>query len=171
MVVWIIGLSGSGKTTLAEKIIKDANEIGLKPVLIDGDSVRDIFNNDLGYSMEDRLKNAYRICNLGKFLSDQGFCVVCSILSIFPDTRDWNRKNIKNYYEVFIDTPIEILIERDPKKLYKKYKSGEIKNVVGMDIDFPAPINADLKIINDGSREKLLDNSKKIIEFLKPKSS
>ena len=97
MVVWIIGLSGSGKTTLAEKIIKDANEIGLKPVLIDGDSVRDIFNNDLGYSMEDRLKNAYRICNLGKFLSDQGFCVVCSILSIFPDTRDWNRKNFKNY--------------------------------------------------------------------------
>ena len=171
MVVWIIGLSGSGKTTLAEKIIKDANEIGLKPVLIDGDSVRDIFNNDLGYSMEDRLKNAYRICNLGKFLSDQGFCVVCSILSIFPDTRDWNRKNIKNYYEVFIDTPIEILIERDPKKLYKNYKSGEIKNVVGMDIDFPAPINADLKIINDGSREKLLDNSKKIVEFLKHRSS
>lgn len=171
MVVWIIGLSGSGKTTLAEKIIKDANEIGLKPVLVDGDIIRDIFNNDLGYSMVDRLKNAYRICHLGKFLSDQGFCVVCSILSIFPETRDWNRKNIKNYYEVFIDTPIEVLMERDSKKLYKKYRSGEIKNVVGMDIDFPAPINADLTIINDGSKEKLLENSKKIIEFLNHTSS
>ena len=112
MVIWLIGLSGAGKSTLANEIVAGANSERNNTILLDGDVIREIFGNDLGYSMEERLKNAERICQLGKFLDSQGFNVVTAILSLFPENREWNRKNIENYYEVFIDTPIDSLIDR-----------------------------------------------------------
>ena len=166
MVLWLIGLSGTGKTTLAREVITGVNKETRNTILIDGDMIREIFGNDLGYSTEDRLLNAQRICQLGKFLDDQGINVVCAILSIFPETREWNRKNIENYYEVFIDTPIEVLIQRDSKGIYGKYKLGEITEVAGMDIKFPIPDNADLVIENSKSKEELLNYAKPIIAKL-----
>ena len=164
MIIWLIGLSGSGKTTLAREIVAGANREYRNTILIDGDVIREIFGNDLDYSMDDRLLNARRICQLGKFLDAQGINVVCAILSIFPETREWNRKNIENYYEVYIDTPIEILVERDSKGIYGKYKRGEISEVAGMDIKFPIPDKADLVIKNSDSKEKLLSFVKPIVE-------
>ena len=168
MVVWIIGLSGSGKTTLAKEVVKRANKKGRKVVLVDGDEGRKMCNDDLDYSMDDRLVNAQRICKLGKFLDDQGVDVVCSILSIFPETREWNRSNVHAYYEVFIDTPIDLLVDRDSKGIYKKYKQGKIKNVAGMDIDFPIPRGAELVIDNTKSRENLLNYAELVVQkFIK----
>jgi len=164
MVVWLIGLSGSGKTTLANEIVTRINTESVNTILLDGDIIREVFGNDLGYSMEDRLLNAQRICQLGKFLDDQGMNVVCSILSIFPETREWNRKNIENYYEVFIDTPLESLVQRDSKGIYGRYELGEITGVVGMDIEFPIPNNSDLTIENNKSKNELLGYAKSIIE-------
>jgi len=166
MVVWLIGLSGTGKTTLANEIVRYANRERVNTVLLDGDVIREVFGNDLGYSMKDRLINAYRICQLGKLLDAQGLNVVCSILSIFPETRDWNRVNIKKYYEVFIDTPIEILVERDSKGIYAKYYRGEVTEVVGLDIKFPIPDKPDLVIKNNKSKENLLSYSKQIVAKL-----
>jgi len=166
MVIWLIGLSGAGKSTLAKEIVARANRESNRTVLLDGDVIREIFGNDLGYSMEDRLKNAQRICQLGKFLDSQGFNVVTAILSLFPKSREWNRENIENYYEVFIDSPIENLIERDSKGLYAKYNRGEISEVAGMDIDFPKPEKADLVIKNISSKESLLNYAEPIIEKL-----
>jgi len=164
MVIWLIGLSGAGKTTLANEIVLGANRMGKKTVLIDGDVIREIFGNDIGYSIEDRILNAERICQLGKFLDEQGVHVVCAILSLFPKTREWNRKNIKNYYEVFIDTPIEDLVDRDSKGIYGKFNRGEISEVAGMDIDFKVPNNSDLVIKNNQSLEVLLNYVKPIIQ-------
>ena len=166
MVVWLIGLSGAGKSTLAKKIVNDANSKNKNTVLIDGDVIREIFGNDLGYSSEDRLLNAKRICQLGKFLDDQGVNVVCAILSIFPETRDWNRENLKNYYEVFIDTPMENLIKRDNKGIYSKFKRGEITDVAGMDIEFPIPDKSDLVIKNAESESFLISHAKQIVDLL-----
>ncbi len=170
MIIWIIGLSGSGKTTLANKVVSDANEISSveakKTVLIDGDVIREVFDHDIGYSMQDRLINAQRICRLGKFLDSQGFNVVCSILSIFPQTRKWNRENLKDYFEVFIDAPIENLISRDSKGIYGKFNRGEITEVAGMDIEFPIPEDADLVINNNSSIGNLLNNSEKLVQLL-----
>lgn len=164
MVVWIIGLSGAGKTTLANEIIAQIDGEQNTTVLIDGDMVREVFGNDLGHSMDDRRKNANRICQLGKFLDQQGVNVVCAILSLFPESRAWNRENIKDYYEVFIDTPISTLIERDSKDLYRKFNNGEIHDVAGMDIHFPHPDNADLIINNVKSKQDLLDFANVIAE-------
>jgi adenylylsulfate kinase-like enzyme len=125
-------------------------------ILIDGDIVREAFGDDLGHTIEDRLINARRICQIGKLLDDQGIHVVCAILSLFPETREWNRKNLKSYYEVFIDTSMKDLIQRDTKDIYRRFNAGEIRDVAGMDIEFPAPNNADLIINNTNSVESLL---------------
>jgi len=170
MVIWLIGLSGVGKTTLANKVITDVNKKTSNTILLDGDTIREVFDNDLGYTMEDRLINAKRICKLGQFLDQKGINVICSILSIFPETRAWNRENITNYYEIFIDTPIETLVARDSKGIYGKFKRGEISDVAGMDIDFPIPNNPDLIINNNGSKVDLLKYSEKIVELLRKNS-
>jgi len=165
MVIWIIGLSGSGKSTLANEIISKVNKINNnKTILLDGDVIRNVFNNDLGYSKEDRFKNAQRICELGKFLDSQGINVVTAILSLFQENRDWNRKNLKNYYEVFIDTPMKNLVKRDPKGIYKKFADGQIANVAGLDIPFAKPNKADLIIKNHNTKEYLLKHADLIIE-------
>lgn len=164
MVVWIIGLSGAGKTTLANEVVAQVRLMQRNVVLIDGDVVREVFGNDLGHTMEDRRINARRICQLGKLLDDQDIHVVCAILSLFPETREWNRKNLKNYYEVFIDTPMQDLVRRDSKDIYRRFNNGEIRDVAGMDIEFPRPDNADLTINNVNSREALLGFARTIAE-------
>ena len=164
MVVWIIGLSGAGKTTLANEVVAYVRHRQRNIILIDGDVIREVFGNDLGHTMEDRYTNAQRICRLGKLLDDQGIHVVCAILSLFPETREWNRKNLKNYYEVFIDTPMQDLVQRDSKGVYRRFISGEIRDVAGMDIEFPRPDNTDLTINNANSIEVLLGFTNVIAE-------
>jgi len=88
------------------------------------------------------------------------------ILSLFPENRDWNRRNIKNYYEVFIDTPLDVLIERDSKGIYARFNKGEISEVAGMDIHFQIPEKADLVIKNNVSRDSLLKHASQIIKKL-----
>lgn len=165
MVVWIIGLSGAGKSTLANEVVSLIRQSQKMVVLLDGDAVRDAFGNDLGHSMEDRLKNAERICQLCKLLDNQGIDVVCAILSIFPATREWNRRNLKSYREVFIDTPLADLKARDYKGIYKRFDDGEIHDVAGLDLNFPKPDKAELIIQNLGSKQDLLTHAQPIAEW------
>jgi len=169
MVMWIIGLSGAGKTTLAEKIYNISKPNKPNTVLIDGDVIREIFDNDLGHTMEDRMKNAKRISKLCYFLNLHNINVICSILSLFQSSRDWNRENIKDYFEVYIKTPISNLIERDSKGIYEKYKDGMIKNVAGLDLDFEEPLKPDLIIENNKGIEDLLEHTLFLSDLLKEK--
>lgn len=163
MVIWIIGLSGSGKTTFANELYKSLNKGEEKYVKLDGDIIRDLFQNDLGHSYQDRRKNAYRIMKLSHFLNRNGINVICSILSISQEDRNWNRKNIPNYFEIFIDVKMDILKKRDSKNLYKNYEKGLIKNVVGCDIIFDQPVNCDYRIENNKDLQNLFSH----IEILK----
>ena len=162
MVIWLIGLSGAGKTVIGQELFtlfKQNNNC----VFIDGDIIRDIFNNDLGHSLEDRKKNSRRISRLCHFLSRQNISVVCSILSISHEDQQWNRENIDNYYEVFIDVPLEVLLKRDTKGLYEKALKGEILDVVGVDIEFNDPPNADL-VINNTGENSVIEIAKNIFK-------
>lgn len=157
MVVWIMGLSGAGKTTLATEVCRLLRQSISNVVLIDGDMVREMFGNDLGFDLSDRRRNAQRIQELCKFLDAQGIHVVCAILSLFPESRRWNREHINNYFEVYIDTPVDDLKQRDSKGLYGRFKRGEIRDVAGLDLDFPVPVDAEVVIENTASRDGLLE--------------
>jgi adenylylsulfate kinase len=152
MVIWIIGLSGAGKTALAELVVGKLRAKGKTVVLVDGDVIRRLFGNDVDHTLDGRRRNAERISNITKFLSDQGVHVVCAVLSIFPEWRKWNRENMRDYAEVYLRVSMETLIERDIKNLYKRALSGEINNVVGVDLPFPEPDNPELTIENDEKR-------------------
>ena len=162
MIVWIIGLSGAGKTTLATEVGKIVRENGRKVVLIDGDVIRKVFGYENDHSISGRKKNAKRICALCKMLDEQGIDVVCSILSIFEKSREWNRKNLNNYFEVYIRTNMSILKSRDQKGLYSAFERGEINNVVGLDLNFEEPKKPNLIIENNSTKTIFLKSAKEI---------
>tara|TARA_Y100000746_G_C15232197_1_gene337890 strand:- start:6 stop:524 length:519 start_codon:yes stop_codon:yes gene_type:complete len=148
---WFTGLSGAGKTTIGSLFFKHLKEAGKNVVFLDGDILRAIFLDNQKYALSDRKKLAMRYSNLCKMLVDQDINVVIATISMFDEVREWNRKNIKNYKEVYIKVPIDILIKRDKKNIYSGALKGKIKNVMGIDIEFEEPRTPDITIVNDGS--------------------
>jgi len=162
MILWIIGLAGAGKTTLATEVTKILREKSHKIVLIDGDVIRKVFDDDRDHSINGRKKNAKRICSLCKMLDEQGIDVVCSILSMFEESRQWNRENFSKYYEIYIKTNMNTLKLRDQKGLYSSFEKGEINNVVGLDLKFEEPQNPNLVIDNNSSKVNLIKSAEQI---------
>ena len=114
-VYWICGLAGSGKTAIAEKFSKKLKQKGVNPILLDGDNIRESFALPKDYSYEGRLRLAKIYSKITKMLSDQGFLVIVSVIAMFDEIFEFNRKNIKDYVEVFLDVPMDELIRRDKK--------------------------------------------------------
>jgi len=161
MVIWILGLSGSGKTTLAQEILLNLKK-KRKIIHIDGDAIRKIYNQKLGHTLKDREINAQRISRLVKYLSDQNINMIVSVLSNFPKWLKWNKKNINNYFEIYLKTDLGILKKRKPR-LY----SQKNKNVIGIDLKFNEPKFSNLIIKNSNRITEIKKNSKKIIKKLK----
>ncbi len=147
---WLTGLSGAGKTTLGNMLYEHLKSQKSNVVILDGDTVRSAFGNDLGYSRHDRLKCAMRYSGLSKLLTEQGIDVVCCTISMFDEVRNWNRNYIDNYLEIFLDVPLAVLQMRNQKNLYQDVKQGKTANVVGMDLQLQLPQNPDIRIVNDG---------------------
>ena len=118
MVIWIIGLAGAGKTTIAKALYTRLKTEDRATVMLDGDAIREIFAGDLGFTLEDRRRNGWRICQMCKYLDDQGINVVCATLSQFHEQQDWNRENFSQYFEVYLEVDMNVLIRRDQKGLY-----------------------------------------------------
>lgn len=165
MVIWIIGLSRSGKTTIAKALMKKLYKKRRKFIHVDGDVIRKIYSDKLGHTMKEREINAERLSKLTKYLSDQGLNVIGSVLSNFPKWQRWNKKNIKNYKQVFLKVNLSTLLLRDKKKLYKNAIRRKIKNVVGIDIRFNKPIKGSIVINNN----KNLDNVDPIVKEITKK--
>ena len=147
-VLWFTGLSGSGKSTLANELEKRLFEMGRRTYVLDGDNVRQGLNKDLGFTQEDRIENIRRVAEVAKLMVDAGLIVITTFISPYRTDREMARSLFKEeeFFEIFVDTPIEVCEKRDPKGLYKKARKGEIKNFTGIDSAYEAPEKPDLVI-------------------------
>ena len=143
---WVTGLSASGKTTLSTMLVEHLRNKGIPVVHFDGDDLRQVFL-DNGNSLEDRLNRAKKISRLCKLISDQNINIVIGIIGLFKELHEWNRVNIKNYVEIFLDIPLIELEKRDPKGIYEKAKEGKMNNVAGIHVKVEFPSKPDI-IIN-----------------------
>lgn len=161
---WITGLSGSGKTSLAKKIYPFIKKKFGPTVHLDGDTLRSILDLH-GYSYEERFSNSVKFTKLAKLLTDQGINVIFSIVGLMNKTRNWNRKNINNYIEIFIKTDLKKIISFNKKKIYKNNK----KEVVGISIKPQFPKKPDILVnnnLNDNINSLNLKLQKEITKLL-----
>jgi adenylyl-sulfate kinase len=162
--VWFTGMSGAGKTALALPLERELRSRGLKVERLDGDIVRKSLTRDLGFSKEDRDKNIERVTFVAKLLTRNGVAVLCSFISPYRKVRAKVREEVGNFVEVYCHAPLEVLVERDVKGLYKKAIAGEIENFTGISDPYEAPENPDVTI--DSSAETIGDSVAKILRKL-----
>jgi sulfate adenylyltransferase/3'-phosphoadenosine 5'-phosphosulfate synthase len=162
--VWFTGLSGSGKTTIAKRVNDLLQERHILTERLDGDVVRQSLCRDLGFSKEDRDKNIERITFVAKILTRNGVVVLTAFISPYKQMRDNARAEIGEFLEVFVRTPMPVLIERDVKGMYKKALAGEIQNFTGVNDPYEAPNNPELTI--DTDQESIEESAQRVIHLL-----
>ncbi len=147
-VLWFTGLSGSGKSTVAGALENRLAELGYHTYLLDGDNVRHGLCADLGFSESDRRENIRRIGELTKLMADAGLIVLSAFISPHRSERKMVRDLLPEgeFLEVFVNTPLEVCEQRDPKGLYKKARAGEIKNFTGIDSAYEAPLEPEIDL-------------------------
>jgi bifunctional enzyme CysN/CysC len=147
-VVWLTGLSGAGKSTIANLLDRQLHAMGRHTYLLDGDNVRHGLNRDLGFTAADRVENIRRVAEVAKLMVDAGLIVIVSLISPFRNERRMARELVGDgeFLEVFVDAPLALAEQRDPKGLYKKARRGELKNFTGIDSPYEAPENPEIRI-------------------------
>ena len=164
-VVWLTGLSGSGKSTIANALETTLFANGAHSYVLDGDNLRLGLNMDLGFTPEDRAENVRRVSEVAKLMVDAGLIVITALVSPFAADRNRAKSIFEEgeFLEVFVNTPVEICQQRDPKGLYKKSAAGELPNFTGISQDYEAPVSPDLVLDGTASLE---ENIAKLIKII-----
>jgi bifunctional enzyme CysN/CysC len=148
-IVWFTGLSGAGKSTIANLVEAQLHARGIHTIMLDGDNIRHGLNKDLGFTDADRVENIRRIGEVARLMTEAGLIVLCSFISPFRAERQMVRDLVsaEEFVEVFVDTPLDECIARDPKGLYKRALAGEIKNFTGVDQPYEPPENPEMRLM------------------------
>lgn len=167
-VIWLTGLSGSGKTTLASLLEKRLFELNYFCQILDGDNVRSGINKNLRFTNEDRMENIRRIAEVSKLFMNCGIILICAFISPTKKMREMAKEIIgeDNFLEIFVDTPLDVCEQRDPKGLYKKARSGEIPNFTGISAPFEVPENP--FIVAENSDPDINETVRKILLKIVP---
>ena len=165
-VLWFTGLSGSGKSTIANLVEKKLHALGHHTFLLDGDNVRHGLNKDLGFTEADRIENIRRVGEVAKLMTDAGLIVLTAFISPFAAERDMVRAMLPagEFIEIFVDTPLAEAERRDVKGLYRKARSGELKNFTGIDSPYEAPQRPELRIDTTGESPELA--AERIVDYV-----
>lgn len=166
MTVWLTGLSGSGKSTIAYEVEKRLLESGRAAYVLDGDNLRHGINSDLGFSKEDRGENVRRVGEIARLMADSGLVILVPVISPYRADREAVRVKHEDiglrFVEVFVDTPLEICEERDPKGLYARARAGEITGMTGVDDPYEAPLAPEIPV--DGGRASVSEAAVSVLE-------
>jgi len=166
--IWFTGLSGAGKTTISFALEKTLIQLGIPCYGLDGDNVRHGLCKNLGFKNEERSENIRRVAEVSKLFADMGVITLASFISPFRSDREEARRIHEhdgiNFLEIYVNTPLAVCEARDPKKLYKKARAGELRGFTGIDSEYEAPLNADL-ILNAGT-ETEAESIQRVLQFL-----
>lgn len=170
LVLWFTGLSGSGKSTLAKAVERRLYAAGRHTYMLDGDNLRHGLNRDLGFTEADRVENIRRAGEVARLFVDAGLIAICAFISPFKAEREMVRGLVAEgeFIEIFVDTPIEVCMERDPKGLYAKAKAGKLVNFTGIDSPYEAPDSPELRL--DTSNADVESLAERIVQFLSSRS-
>ena len=164
--LWLTGLPGAGKTTLAQSVADELRKRGLSRLeILDGDVVRTNLSKELGFSREDRDTNIRRIAFVCKLLTRNDVVAIAAAISPFRASRECARKEIGRFVEVFVKCPLEVLVQRDPKGLYRKALEGKINNLTGVSDPYEDPLSPEIVVETD--RETVEESTNRILGTLK----
>ena len=170
-VVWLTGLSGSGKSTIAQALERELFIRAMHPYVLDGDNVRHGLNSNLGFAPEDRVENIRRVSEVAKLMADAGNVVITAFISPYRADRQRARaiamEGNAEFIEVFVDAPLEVCEERDPKNLYKKARAGQIREFTGIDAPYESPV--DPEIVVQTKQQSVEESVASILERLLPR--
>ena len=167
--LWFTGLSGSGKSTLANLVEIALHKKGLSTYILDGDNIRQGINNDLSFAPQDRTENIRRIAEISNLMLDAGVITLAAFVSPYIKDREDVKQIVgsENFIEIYVNTSLSECERRDVKGLYKKARSGEIKNMTGITAPYQAPVDPDLEVITDA--QSIEESVVVIMEFLNTK--
>lgn len=151
MTVWFTGLSGSGKSTIANAVAEKLMVVNRPAYLLDGDNIRHGLNADLGFDASDRTENVRRVGEVARLMADAGLVVLVPVISPYRADRDRVRAihdvATLEFFEVFVDTPLDVCEQRDPKGLYRKARAGMLQGMTGFDAPYEAPSSSELVLL------------------------
>ena len=165
-VLWFTGLSAAGKSTIADRVEQKLHAAGNRTYLLDGDNVRHGLSKDLGFTDHDRVENIRRVGEVAKLMVDAGLIVITAFISPFKAERQMARELLSEgeFIEIFVDSPLDVCETRDPKGLYSKARTGQLKNFTGIDSAYEAPTNADIVLNSKDNDPATL--SEQVMEYL-----
>jgi adenylylsulfate kinase len=162
--VWFTGLSGAGKTTISKMVESSLRKSDLKVEVLDGDAVRQHLTSDLGFSKADRQKNIERVAFVSKLLARNGVITLASFITPYKEMRDFCRREIGSYVEIYVKCPLEECIRRDVKGLYKKALDGEIQQFTGISDPFEEPDRPELVLDTTEDSKEIC--AAKVLDYL-----
>jgi len=163
--LWFTGLPCSGKSTIADIVVEELQRMGLKAERLDGDIIRNHLWKELGFSKEDRDENIRRVTFLAKLLTRNGTALATSFISPYRELRDYARRELGNFVEVYVKCPVEVCMQRDTRGFYRKALAGEISNFTGISDPYEEPLNPEVLIESD--KETVEESVTKTIDKLK----